>query len=69
MLVENKQGGGFDMLKCSPHLEQQHAELAEIVIHAQIVFSLKPNSLLLQPLALLAAKPSAMIVSMFIIYN
>ena len=63
MLVENKQGDGFDMLKCSPQLEQHHAELAEIVIHAQIVFSLKPSSLLLQPLALLAANPSAMVVS------
>ena len=71
MLVENKQGDGFDMLECCPQLEQQNqnAELAEIVIHAQIVFSLKPNSLLLQPLALLAANPSAMLVSMFTILN
>jgi len=61
MLIENKQGGEFEMLKCSPKLEQQHVELAEIVIHALFVFSLKPNSLLLRPLALLALDPSTMI--------
>ena len=69
MLIENKQGGEFEMLKCSPKLEQQHVELAEIVIHALFVFSLKPNSLLLRPLALLALDPSTMIVSLSTIFR
>ena len=44
----------------SPQLDQQDAELAEVVIHTHIALSINSSNLLLQPLALFMVSPRDM---------
>ena len=60
MLVENRQGNGFELLKCSTRISAKEREIAEIVIHTMVVLSLKKDNLLLQPLALMIVSPNDM---------
>ena len=65
VLVENRQGNGFDKLKCSTRINSRERDIAEIVIHTMIVLSLKKDNLLLQPLALMMVSPNDMQVRQF----